>query len=239
MPLPPRDMSALHLSLNPALAEMHDLFHMSRYLPVVAIMKLWKLAQQDGVPIMSLLDTPSWMTMACLDDVGADHCISQAVAAMANARMAHAAVLNATLACYAAPFLLPVMMPATMLSPPGSFSDLRRSTVSPAESVATPASAASAAAPEPRTTPSAASAAGGEVVAVHASVQRCMDALVREFGRKMRCGDRERAHLATMPPDDACAVLHRVARRMRTGVTPGVARGSLLEAVASETVHAA
>lgn len=142
MPLPPRDLSTVHLSLNPALAEMHDLFHMSRYLPVIGIMKLWKLATHDKVPIMPLLDTPSWMTLACLDDVAADHCISHAVQAMANARTAHAAVLNATLVCYASPFLLPAMMPTSMMSPPGSFSDVRPKIASPADSAASRARSA-------------------------------------------------------------------------------------------------
>lgn len=117
MPLPPRDLSALHVSLNPALTSLHARFPISRFVPAVGLFRLYKLAY-EGSPLLGLLDLTSWLTLACLDDMGADHCISQALQA-ALASQWHAGSLNSALVVAAAPFVVPMLvpMPATAAAP--------------------------------------------------------------------------------------------------------------------------
>ena len=58
MPLPPRDLSSLHLALNPALADLHVLYPLSRFAPAVALFRLFKLSF-DGCPLAGALDAQS------------------------------------------------------------------------------------------------------------------------------------------------------------------------------------
>lgn len=83
MPLPPRDLTAMHLTLNPILAEMHAYYPLSRFLPVVAAFRLHTLACQ-GTPLLRKLDDHSWLLLACLDDHAADYCIAHATRALWN-----------------------------------------------------------------------------------------------------------------------------------------------------------
>lgn len=113
MPLPPRDMTMYHLALNPGLAAVHARYPLSRYAPVMGIFRLYKLAC-DGVHLMQLLDVPSWLTLACLDDAGAEYCI----AAVSHALRAYPATpIYATLANVASPFLVPMLVPMLPTTP--------------------------------------------------------------------------------------------------------------------------
>lgn len=113
MPLPPRDMTMYHLALNPGLAAVHARYPLSRYAPVMGIFRLYKLAC-DGVHLMQLLDVPSWLTLACLDDAGAEYCI----AALSHALRAYPATpIYATLANVASPFLVPMLVPMLPTTP--------------------------------------------------------------------------------------------------------------------------
>lgn len=105
MPLPPRDLSPLHLSLNPALAQFHHVYPLSRYIPAVALFRLYKLGC-DGVPLAQMLYPETWMTLACLDDLSADFCIGRT---LMTATMDRGSI-NATLAHCAAPYLVPMMV---------------------------------------------------------------------------------------------------------------------------------
>ena len=109
MPLPIRDLSALHVSLNPVLADVHKLFPLSKYAPPVAMFKLFKLATEN-IPLMAFFDECTWMTMACLDDYSADHCIGMMTYAMSTG--ANKATINAMFQHLAAPFLVPMFAPA-------------------------------------------------------------------------------------------------------------------------------
>ena len=115
MPLPPRDLSAMHLSLNPALADIHRACPLSRYAPVVAMFRLAKLAA-DAVPLARILDERSWLTVACLDDATSDACIGHALTAMA--RGGDAVAINWALVQASAPYLVPMFVPAFGLTPP-------------------------------------------------------------------------------------------------------------------------
>lgn len=108
MPLPPRDLSAVHLSMNPSLSTLHAAYPMSRFVPVLAIFRLCKL-MHEGVPLIKLLDTPSWIALACLDDASADYCIGRAIAALAHTP--DLAIINATLVQASAPYVVPMMAP--------------------------------------------------------------------------------------------------------------------------------
>lgn len=113
MPLPPRDMTMYHLALNPGLAAVHARYPLSRYAPVMGMFRLYKLAC-DGVHLMQLLDVPSWLTLACLDDAGAEYCI----AALSHALRAYPATpIYATLANVASPFLVPMLVPMLPTTP--------------------------------------------------------------------------------------------------------------------------
>lgn len=109
MPLPPRDLSTLHLSLNPVLGEMHVVNPLTRFAPAVALFRLYKLGF-DGVPLCPLLDMTSWMTMACLDDQAADHCIACALTAW-HQHHGDPALVNQAFVHAASPFLVPMMVP--------------------------------------------------------------------------------------------------------------------------------
>lgn len=113
MPLPPRDMTSVHVAANPALCDMHRAYPLSRYAPVMAALKLFQLAR-GGIPLAARLDVPSWLIMACLDDAGADFCIAHLVQTLAHCPTAP---LYATLAYAAAPFLVPMMVPMTYYGP--------------------------------------------------------------------------------------------------------------------------
>lgn len=113
MPLPPRDMSAAHVCANPALREMHRLYPLSRYAPVMGALKLFQLAA-SGVPLVSRMDVPCWLVMACLDDAGADFCIAHLVQTIAHCPTAP---LYPALAHVAAPFTVPMMVPMTCYGP--------------------------------------------------------------------------------------------------------------------------
>ena len=118
MPLPPRDMSMLHLSMNPALADMHARYPLSRYVPAVGVFKLYKLAF-DGIPLVHAIDEATWLTLACLDDAAADFCINQAAQAMAYYTQDKNFV-NTTMVHCAAPFLVPMMVPMVPSVPPAA-----------------------------------------------------------------------------------------------------------------------
>lgn len=160
MPLPPRDLSALHVALNPALADLHASFPLSRYVPSVGLFKLYKLAF-EGSPLLPLLSIPSWMTLACLDDLGADYCIGQAMAVAKSSRWDRSCI-NAAMATASAPFLVPMMVPI-----PGQV---------PAAAIPAPAPAAAIPAPAP-----AQSSSSDALQALHSSTLRCISALVRDY----------------------------------------------------------
>lgn len=115
MPLPPRDLSALHISLNPALSDFHAAYPLSRFVPAVALFKLFKLAH-EGYPLVAWLDTTGWLTLACLDDLGADHCITHALQTAVASRWDRAAISMAMTTC-ASPFVVPMLMPVPAPSP--------------------------------------------------------------------------------------------------------------------------
>lgn len=117
MPLPPRDLSSLHLSLNPGLAQFHHIYPLSRYIPAVALFRLYKLAC-DGVLLAPMLDPETWMTLACLDDLSADFCIGRT---LATAPMDRPSV-NATLVHCAAPYLVPMMVSVPPAAAGGGYS---------------------------------------------------------------------------------------------------------------------
>lgn len=109
MPLPPRDFSAVHVALNPVLAEMHTTYPMSRYVPVMAIFKLYNLVMHN-VGLVAILTPTSWMTLACLDDASSDYVISATVTSLAWSSNNRDAI-NTVLTTTAAPFLVPMLVP--------------------------------------------------------------------------------------------------------------------------------
>lgn len=118
MPLPPRNLAALHLSVHPSLAEVHAGYPLSCYAPLVALLKLTMLDHQD-VPVIRRMEPATWMTLACLDDLSADYVISTTVASCKGVRW-NAAAVNAVFVHSAAPFLVPMLVPVPPVaaSPP-------------------------------------------------------------------------------------------------------------------------
>lgn len=117
MPLPPRDMSPVHLSLNPALAAMHAVYPFSRYIPTLAAFRLFQLLH-DGRALATGLDIASWMTLACLEDASADYVLANALGVHAS----NPGLLNTCVAQLAAPFMAPMYVPVPPCSTPPSFS---------------------------------------------------------------------------------------------------------------------
>lgn len=113
MPLPPRNLIALHLSVHPPLAEVHAAYPLSCYAPVVALLKLAML-DHNKVPIMRRMEPATWMTLACLDDLTADYVISTTVASCKAVKW-DAASVNAVFVHSAAPFLVPMLVPVPPL----------------------------------------------------------------------------------------------------------------------------
>lgn len=109
MPLPPRDMTRLHESLNPNLLALHARHPLAKYVPSLGLFRLYQL-EVEGLPLADELDEPSWMTLACLDDRGAHECLCAAAVAMKQGLDAQA--VNRALAVTSAPFLVPMLVPA-------------------------------------------------------------------------------------------------------------------------------
>lgn len=127
MPLPPRNLVALHLSVHPPLAEVHAAYPMSCYAPVVALLKL-SMLETWGIPIMQRMDQVTWLTLACLDDLSADYVISTAVTSCKHVNY-DAASVNAVFMHAAAPYLVPMLVPVPPTVPAPRPSSGRRRAV--------------------------------------------------------------------------------------------------------------
>ena len=202
MPLPPRDLCALHLSLNPAFGGLHTRFPLSRYVPALGLFRLYQLAAV-GSPVLALLNIPSWMTLACLDDMGADFCISQALIA-AKASSWDRSFVNTALANAAAPFLVVMLLPVAMAKPPAD------THVSPTAPSRGGSEASSRRGPEPPRR-----RAGG-LDGLHPSVLRCAAAVIRDHGNefKMRAFEDVAARLGRLSTAAACKAVMGLSERL-------------------------
>lgn len=206
MPLPPRDLTALHLSLNPALAELHALYPLSRFAPAVSLFRLFKMSF-EGCPLAAALDITSWMTLACLDDLSGDYCVGCAAMAW-HQTGGDRALINATFAHSAAPFTVPMMVAV----PP-----------SPWPPAPPPAPRIPAPAP-PAPAPSAAR--------LHGSVVRVICALVKDAKGKvdLKLFDLFARRLQRMSSASACKALRDFAGQLRAAA-PEQDRAKMLSAV--------
>jgi len=209
MPLPPRDLGPVHVSLNPALAELHRLYPLSRFAPSVALFRLYKLSF-DGVPLATQLDLTSWMTLACLEDQSAEHCIANAVLAWRQGVPKEG--INAMFAHSAAPFLVPMLVPMATASLP-------------------PVPMATAAAPPPppppppqrlprpdQGKPPPPPPPSPTCAKLHGSVLRVICALVRAAGGKLDKDlfDKQAPRLQRLSSATACRALREFSSAMRS-----------------------
>lgn len=232
MPLPPRDLASLHLSLNPGLAQFHHVYPLSRYIPAVALFRLYKLGC-DGVHLAAMLDPETWMTLACLDDLSADFCIGRT---LATATMDRPSV-NATLVHCAAPYLVPMMV---SVPPHGYHSPLVMAQQHPAHPAHHPApvcASTPAAPPVPTRGPPPPPAGPRPLTASESSnessastsnprlsptVMRVVCALIKECrGRvDMNFFDSVAPRLERMPDPTACKALREFASQLRAAGRP-------------------
>lgn len=217
MPLPPRDLRALHLALNPSLEEFHRVYPLSRYAPTVGMFKLYKMSY-EGVPLVSLLDTTSWMTLACLDDCSADYCISHTVAMMTRQPTDRQAI-NQTFVYLAAAFMVPLPPPPPPSMWRGAWGQPARRgpsksrTVTHVSETAVPDPALSAT--RPATSRSSRAVSKPSVVDLQSSVMRTARAIVHESGGKVDWSTFENRRLADMPAGLACKALRHFAQKAR------------------------
>lgn len=195
MPLPIRDLSGVHTSINPTLATLHRAYPLSKYVPLIGVLKLYQL-NADGLPLVSLMNTASWMNLACLDDVGADQCITHMVW-MIGAGCPDRDVLNAAFAHVAAPYLVPMLVPNFL---PGM-----RPTYS---STSTPLITAVPPPPPPKHSPAS-------VGKLHGSVLRCICAVAKQHRVDMSVFDHNFGAMAKMTAGDACKALRDFGRLLR------------------------
>jgi hypothetical protein len=244
MPLPPRDHRALHISLNPSMEEFHRAFPLSRFTPSVGLFKLFKLSY-EGVPLASLLDTASWITLACLEDYSADYVINY-VAGLMTSQPCDRRSVNEAFVFVAAPFLAryspvaPAYNPSwygtvAPLGPPAQHRRPSRSArvthVSESEAAASSAmsAAATAAAVAAATAATAASSrlapkpaastssppSRSFLSTLHGSVLRLVCAIVGESGGAADFKMFENPRLKALPPGVACKALREFAHRLR------------------------
>lgn len=234
MPVPARDYSALHLSINPTLVEYHHLYPLSRYVSAVSLLKLVDLARK-GNYLVGMLDWPSWITLVCLDDTGADYCISQAAHIL---KYCPHAPINAMIANLAIPFLVPMMvpvypgtvppvMPATTATIPAPAPVAHARTTHVSES--TPAKSSTAAQSQASCdTPKAMNSGGGGKVAgipqgsqlvkvLPSNVQRMVCYLAMELGVDMSVFDGCAEQLQKLSASMACQALREFAKDVRAG----------------------
>lgn len=114
MPLPVRNLSGVHLSVNPALAGFHAVHPLSMCCSLVGVLKLFKLSL-EGVPLAAIMDVSTWMNLACLDDAAADYCLDYAASMMRHG--CKRSFVNDGFAHAAAPYLVPMLVPATGYTP--------------------------------------------------------------------------------------------------------------------------
>lgn len=230
MPLPPRDLSAVHLSLNPALVEVHAVNPLSRYAPAVALFRLYKLGF-DGVPLAGALDMSSWMTLACLDDMSGDYAIACAVMAWHQSG-GDAHVVNQAFVHAASPYVVPLLVP---LPPPGLVPmppPRKMSIGKPAKQHVPPPPPPPKQRRPPPPAPPPSPATKMSCGSLHISVLRVICALVREFkGRvDMPAFDANTARLQRLPTALACKALREFAGELR-GAEAGVDAPALLRGV--------
>jgi hypothetical protein len=180
------------------------MYPLSRFAPPVGLFKLFKLAY-EGVPLAATLDVASWMTLACLDDAGADQCISQTAEVMVKYPGCQREMLNTTFAHVAAPFLVPMLVPYPVYQP-------------------TPAA---------KTKCNNNNKTESKLPKLHGSVLRLVCAIVKELKLDFQMFEDQFEHLHKLTAGAACRALREFAQRARDEPAPRVS--GLLREVLCDT----
>lgn len=231
MPLPPRDLLAVHLSLNPSLAELHKMYPLSRYAPAVALFRLYKLSF-EGCPLVAHLDITSWMTLACLDDQSGDYCIGCAVAVWHHSG-GNRVAMNAAFVHAAAPFMVPMLVQVPCLPTGAWITPAVVPTKAPmptphlvpaAAATKQPADSATSAAGDSASTTAESTAVSTNVkssvspsVKLHVSVLRVIHSLIKDSRGKVgvRLFDGYAYRLQRLSSSAACKALREFAGELR------------------------
>ncbi len=112
MPVPPRDFSEFHASLG-VRADTARVSPMAKFAPPLALLRL-QILRDSGNSLMLLLDDPSWMLLACLEEPAAHYAITHATP---YGLTGNHKLVSSTFRSLAAPFLTPVLVPAPGMVP--------------------------------------------------------------------------------------------------------------------------